>query len=106
MLNAEGSTIVEPNPVPAWLQIAGAYGTAFGAIFPSFGALAALWAAVYWERKKAREDRQERADQPDEDPRRYADQRDALQRAENDRIAAQARKVVPTIFPAYIFGEN
>jgi hypothetical protein len=30
----------------------------------------------------------------------------ALQRAENDRVAAQARKIVPTIFPADLFGEN
>jgi len=30
----------------------------------------------------------------------------ALQRAENDRIIAQARKIVPAIFPADLFGEN
>ncbi len=30
----------------------------------------------------------------------------ALQRAEDDRIAAQARKIVPTIFPADLLGEN
>jgi hypothetical protein len=49
MLTAERSTTVEPNPVPAWLQIGGAYRTAFGAIFTAFGVLVALWAAFYWE---------------------------------------------------------
>ena len=29
-----------------------------------------------------------------------------MQRAEDDRIAAQAGKIVPTIFPADLFGEN
>lgn len=86
---------MEVNSVPVWLQIAGAAGTALGAIFTALGVLGALWAAFYWEPKKAREDR-----------RRYADQMDTLQRAENDRIAAQARKVVATVFPADMLGEH
>lgn len=86
---------MEVNSVPVWLQFAGAAGTALGAIFTALGVLGALWAAFYWEPKKAREDR-----------RRYADQMETLQRAENDRIAAQARKVVATVFRADMLGEH
>ncbi|PQM45651.1 hypothetical protein [Mycobacterium talmoniae] len=103
----EGNSVVPTkNPVPDWLQIAGAYGTALGAIFTALGVLAALWAAFYWEPKKAREDRTERNKQAAEDRRRYEDQMAALLRAEDDRVAAQARKIVPTIFPADVLGEN
>ena len=41
-----------------------------------------------------------------EDRRRYDDQMATLQRAESDRIAAQARKVVPSVNRADMFGEN
>ena len=94
------------SPVPDWLQVVSAYGTAFGAVFAALGVLAALWAAFYWEPKKARQDRSERDRQAAEDRRRYDDQMAALQRAENDRIAAQARKVVPSVNRADMFGEN
>jgi hypothetical protein len=70
------------------------------------GVIIALVVAVWWEPKKAREDRKERSEQADEDRRRYNAQMAALQRAEEDRVAAQARKIVPTIFPADLFGEN
>ena len=83
------------NPVPAWLQIAQAVGTTFGVIFTALGVLAALYVAVWREPRKARDERN-----------RYDDQMAALQRAEDDRIAAQARKIVPEISSGDRFGEN
>jgi hypothetical protein len=54
----------------------------------------------------ATEAQKKRTEQFNEDRRRYDAQMGALQRAENDRIIAQARKIVPAIFPADLFGEN
>ena len=76
------------SQVPAWLQIA-------TSIAMTVGVLVALGVVVIWEPRKAREDR-----------RRYDAQMAALQRAEDDRIAAQARKVVPSVNRADIFGQN
>lgn len=76
------------NQIPMWLAITQSVAT-------TGGVLLALWAALWREPKKAREDR-----------RRYDDQMATLQRAENDRIAAQARKVVPSVNRADMFGEN
>lgn len=87
------------NQIPAWLQITTSVAT-------TLGVLAALYVAIWREPRKARAERDERAKQAAEDHRRYNDQMAALQRAEDDRIKAQARKIVPTIFPADLFGEN
>jgi hypothetical protein len=98
--------VVEHNPVPAWLQIAGAYATAFSAVFTALGVLTALYVAVWREPRKARQDRTDRDDQAAEDRRHYEDQMAALQRAEDDRIAAQARRIVPEVSSADRFGQN
>jgi hypothetical protein len=89
------------SPVPDWLQIAAATATTLGAL----GVLAAL-ATFWWQWRKARDERTQRDEQFAEDRRRYEAQMAALQRAEDDRIIAQARKIVPAIFPADLFGEN
>lgn len=75
--------MVESDPVPDWLQILAALGTALGAL----GVIAALiTVAVQWF--GSREERKERADQADA-------QLKAFRQAEDDRLAAQARRVVP-----------
>ncbi|SER81992.1 hypothetical protein SAMN04488583_6386 [Mycobacterium sp. 88mf] len=79
-----------PSPVPDWLQIAVAYASVFGSIGVLVAGIA-LW--IQWLR--GREERRERALQLT-----------ALQRAEDDRIAAQARKIVPEVNSAERFGEN
>jgi hypothetical protein len=89
------------NPVPDWLQISAATATTLGAL----GVLAAL-TTFWWQWRKARDDRSQRDEQFAEDRRRYDAQMAALQRAEDDRIIAQARKIVPATFPAEMFGPN
>lgn len=97
---------MQPNPVPALLQIPQAVGTTVGVIFTTLGVLAALYIAISREPRKARADRLECDNRAAEDRRHYDDQMAALQRAEDDRIVAQARKIVPAIFPADLFSEN
>jgi hypothetical protein len=87
------------DQVPAWLEITGTVAT-------TIGVLAALYVAIWREPRKAREERQLRDEEAREDRMRYADQMAALQRAEDDRIAAQARKVVPSVNKTEMFGEN
>jgi hypothetical protein len=86
---AEGNgAVMQQDAISMWIQNVGSIATAVGVLI-------ALGVALIWEPKKIREDR-----------RRYDDQLATLQRAESDRIAAQARKVVPSVNRADIFGEN
>ncbi|MCV7355938.1 hypothetical protein [Mycolicibacterium fluoranthenivorans] len=87
------------NLIPAWLQITTSIST-------TVGVLIALYVAVWREPRKARRERDDRDAQATEDRDRYNDQMAALQRAEDDRIAAQARKIVPEIASGDRFGEN
>lgn len=87
------------NLIPAWLQITTSVST-------TVGVLIALYVAVWREPRKARRERDDRDKQALEDRNRYNDQMAALQRAEDDRIAAQARKIVPEIASGDRFGEN
>jgi hypothetical protein len=87
------------NVIPAWLQISTSIST-------TVGVLIALYVAVWREPRKARRERDDRDTQATEDRNRYNDQMVALQRAEDDRIAAQARKIVPEIASGDRFGEN
>jgi hypothetical protein len=76
------------SQIPAWLEIT-------QSVMTTVGVLGALYVAVWREPRKARVERAERAAEMA-----------ALQRAEDDRIAAQARKVVPAVYRADLFGEN
>jgi hypothetical protein len=87
------------NLIPAWLQITTSIST-------TVGVLIALYVAVWREPRKARRERYDRENQAIEDRNRYNDQMATLQRAEDDRIKAQARKIVPSINRADMFGEN
>lgn len=78
------------NPVPDWLQVAVAWASVLGSIGVVV-AVAAFW--VQWFRSK-----QERTDRTLELA--------TLQKAEKDRIAAQARRIVPEITKSAFFGEN
>ncbi|MGW9267273.1 hypothetical protein [Gordonia terrae] len=73
--------------IPEWLAIAQPIAT-------TLGVLIAL-AVALWNVAKNREERKDRGKQLA-----------ALERAENDRVAAQARKVVPTLVRASIFGPD
>jgi len=87
------------SQIPAWLEIT-------TSVASTVGVLAALYVAVWREPRKARADREAQNTQATEDRNRYNDQMAALQRAEDDRIAAQARKIVPEIASGDRFGEN
>jgi hypothetical protein len=88
---AKGSAAMPPaSPVPDWLQVAVAYASVFGSI-GVLVAVAAFW--IQWFR--GREERKERKLELS-----------ALQRAEDDRIAAQARRIVPEIASSALFGEG
>lgn len=76
------------GPVPDWLQWASAAGQAVAGL-TIFGA--AVGFIVQWFRR--RQDRKESARQATIERERFEKQIDALQRAENERLAAQARKV-------------
>ncbi|WP_142393941.1 hypothetical protein [Mycobacterium kansasii] len=87
--------MTSPDPVPDWLQILAAAGTALG----SLGVIAALiTVAISWVR--GREQRQQSAQQAVIDRERHEAQLAAFRQAEDDRLAAQARRVIPSIIPA------
>jgi hypothetical protein len=74
-----------------WLQ-----GTqAIAAVATTLGVLIALYVAVVREPRKVAEQR-----------RRHKAQTDALRRAAGKRVAAQARKVVPSCIRAPMFGDS
>lgn len=87
------------NQIPAWLQITTSIST-------TVGVLMALYVAVAREPRKARRERDDREKQSTEDRNRYNDQMAVMQRAEDDRVKAQARKTVPSVNRADMFGEN
>ncbi len=71
----------------------------------TIGVLIALAVAVLTY-VKMRQDRKRDDERAREDRDRYETQLATLQRAERDRIEAQARRIVPTTFPAEMFGPN
>ncbi|TWS20212.1 hypothetical protein FK529_08845 [Tsukamurella asaccharolytica] len=71
----------------------------------TIGVLIALAVAVLTY-VKMRQDRKRDDERAREDRDRYETQLATLQRAERDRIEAQARRIVPTVFPAEMFGPN
>lgn len=89
---------MESNPVPDWLQIAEAVGQAVGTLAVLI-ALAALW----WQFRKDRGDRDAREAQVIEDAKRHDAQIAALRQAEDDRLAAQARWVIPAAYRGNAF---
>ena len=90
-------TVVEHNPVPDVLQVAAAWGTALGAV----GVIAAV--ATFWfQWFKTRQEREERTAQAHTERQRHEAQIKALMQAEDDRLAAQARRIVPAIFSGNI----
>jgi hypothetical protein len=98
---ADGSNVVGHNPVPDALQIAVAWATVFG----SAGVLAAI--ATFWfQWCKTRQERAERANQATLDRQRHDAQIKALKQAEDDRLSAQARRVIPAIFPGDAFSRT
>ncbi|WP_280500576.1 hypothetical protein [Nocardia farcinica] len=80
--------------MPTWLAIVQSTAT-------TIGVLIALVVAVFQVRK-AQQGKAIQDEQMAEDRQRYEAQMAALQRAEDDRIAAQARGVVPMLFRAAI----
>ncbi|ORA20770.1 hypothetical protein BST12_14280 [Mycobacterium angelicum] len=86
-------TIVQHNPVPDALQIAAACGTALGAL----GVIAAV--ATFWfQWFKSRREREDRKTRDRTELQRHEAQIAVLRQAEDDRLAAQARRIVPAIF--------
>jgi hypothetical protein len=79
-----------PSPVPDWLQVAVACASVLGSISVVV-AVATFW--FQWRKSE-----QERIDRKSELA--------ALQKAERDRIAAQARRILPEITRSAFFGEN
>jgi hypothetical protein len=83
------------GPVPDWLQWASAAGQAVAGL-TIFGAVVTF--VVQWLRR--RKDRKESARQAIVERERFEKQIDALERAENERLAAQARKVISQVVNA------
>jgi hypothetical protein len=89
------------NPVPDWLQIAEAVGQAVGTL-AVLVALATLW----WQFRKDRGDRDARDAQVIAEGQRHDAQIAALRQAEDDRLAAQARSIVPGIYRGSAFNDR
>lgn len=83
------------DPVPDLLRFAEALGQAVGGL----GVLIALIALVV-ELRRARRQRRADAEQAEAERHRFERQIEALQQAENERLAAQARKVIFTVINA------
>ena len=79
------------NQLPLWLQET----QAIAAVAIIIGVLIALYVAVVREPRKAGEER-----------RRHKAQIDALRRVQRKRVAAQARKIVPSCVRTPIFGDS
>jgi hypothetical protein len=86
------------GPVPDWLQWASAAGQGLAGL-TIFGAVVTF--VVQWFRR--REDRRESARQAVIDRQRHEAQIAAFKQAENDRLGAQARRIIPAVFPALAF---
>ena len=91
--------MTDPDPVSTWIQNGGSVATAVGVLI-------ALGVAVWWEPRKQRTERSERAQQGIEDAKRHREQLAEMRRAENDRLAAQARRVIVTLTKADVLVEN
>jgi hypothetical protein len=87
------------STVPTWLAVTQSTAT-------TLGVLIALYIAAWREPRKARAERAESDRKAQIERDRHDEQMSALLRAENDRIAAQARKVVPTAVPTSVFGKG
>lgn len=87
--------VKDASAVPDWLQVMAAVATTLGAI----GVLVAA-GTFWWQLRKARDERAESAAQALVDRQRHEEQIAALQRSEDDRLAAQARRIVPSAFRA------
>jgi hypothetical protein len=87
---AQGATNAATQS-PLWLEII----QTAAAVATTVGVLIALYLAVVREPRKAAEER-----------RRHQVQMDALNRAEMERVAAQARKVVPSCVRTPMFGDS
>lgn len=79
------------SDTPMWLSVI----QAVASVSTTVGVLTALYVAVRREPKKAAEER-----------KRYDAQMDALNRAEAERVAAQARKIVPSCLRTPMFGNT
>jgi len=79
------------NQLPLWLQET----QAIAAVATTIGVLIALYVAVVREPRKAAEQR-----------KRHKAQIDALRRVQGKRVAAQARKVVPSCVRTPMFGDS
>lgn len=86
---------MNPDPVPDYLQLAVAWATVFGALGVIIAGIA-LW--VQWLR--GRRDRRDARAQAIVERERFEKQIEALQQSENDRLAAQARRIVPSFLQA------
>lgn len=81
------------SSVPDWLQVAAAIATTLGAV----GVIAAI--ATFWfQWFKTRQEREDRRRQAETELQRHEAQIATLRQAEDDRLAAQARRIVPAIF--------
>lgn len=93
LATAEGNSVeVNQDPVPDWLQNAEAVGQALGTL-----AVIIALAAFIWQWRQALKDRDARDAQAIEDRNRHEAQIAALRQAEDERLAAQARWVVPSV---------
>jgi hypothetical protein len=79
------------SDTPMWLSAV----QAVASVATTVGVLTALYVAVVREPRKAAEER-----------KRHSAEMDALNRAEKERIAAQARKVVPSCLCTPMFGNS
>jgi hypothetical protein len=89
-ITAQGASPAASQP-PHWLYVA----QATGAMATTIGVLIALYIAMIREPRKDAAER-----------RHHAAQLNALHRAEKERVAAQARKVVPSCVRTPMFGDS
>ncbi|MGB0971074.1 MAG: hypothetical protein ACPGVG_08950 [Mycobacterium sp.] len=92
---------LELSPVPDWLQVVEAIGQGFGV-----PAVIVALIALVWQLHKDRADRDERDKQNVEDRNRHEAQIAALRQAEDDRLAAQARLIIPGTYRGYAFSST
>ncbi|WP_261864803.1 hypothetical protein, partial [Mycobacterium marinum] len=90
---------INPDPVSTWIQNGGSIATAVGVLI-------ALGIAVWWEPKKARDERKARAKQATDESKRHTEQLAEMRRAEDDRLAAQARRIIATTVKADVLVPN
>jgi hypothetical protein len=87
--------------VPDWLQIASSAGQGLAGL-TIFGAVVTF--VVQWFRRRS--DRKESARQAVIDRERHEAQIAAFRQAENDRLGAQARRIIPAVIPALAFSRT